>query len=103
MLFCVETRGVESTRPLPLVSRADNATSRLKAPLIDPSWSPTALVAPGTGRFTADGTPALAAPVDPASDPLFGKARFVVLPSVGSILPLNPHCTPRVRWKFLFT
>ena len=45
-LFCVETRGVESTRPLPVVSSADSATSRLNAPLIDPSCSPTALVAP---------------------------------------------------------
>src|SRR5512142_51589 len=102
MLFCVDTRGVDSTRPLPVVSRADSATSRLNAPLIEPSCSPTALVAPFTGSLTADGTPALAAPVDPASDPLFGNARFVVLPSVGSTLPLKPHCTPSVRWKFLF-
>jgi hypothetical protein len=36
MLFCVVTRGVDSRRPLPLFSSAVSATSRLKAPFIDP-------------------------------------------------------------------
>ena len=47
-LFCVVTRGVDRMRPLPDVSSAVSATSRLNAPLIDPSARPTALVAPGT-------------------------------------------------------
>ena len=42
-LFCVETRGVESMRPLPCCSSAVSATSRLNAPLIEPSARPTAL------------------------------------------------------------
>src|SRR5215467_10675067 len=106
MLFCVDTRGVDSTRPLPVVSRADSATSRLNAPLTEPRCRPAALDAPGTGRLTAVGeplTPPVVPPVAPDSDPLFGNARPVVLPSVGETLPLNPHCTPRLRWKFLFT
>ena len=41
-LFCVVTRGVESTRPLPVRSSADSATSRLKAPLTAPSARPIA-------------------------------------------------------------
>ena len=102
-LFCVDTRGVDSTRPLPVVSSADSATSRLNAPLTEPSCSPTALGAPATGRLTAVGRPPVVPPVPPDSDPLLGNARFVVLPSAGSTRPLKPHCTPRVRWKFLFT
>ena len=55
------------------------------------------------GRFTAVGTapslrcPALLPPTRPPRLPLFGNARFVVLPSAGSTRPLNPHCTPSAR------
>src|SRR5262249_14728293 len=53
-LFCVETLGVERRRALPVLSAAESATSRLNAPLTDPSANPTALVA-ATPRFTAVG------------------------------------------------
>src|SRR3954451_19857474 len=106
MLFCVVTRGVDRMRPLPVVSSADNATSRLNAPFTDPSARPTALVAPGIPRFTAVGDVLPAGPcvepVVPPSDPLFGNASFVVLPSCGLTAPLKPHCTPSRRSKFLF-
>src|SRR4051794_27929765 len=106
MLFCVVTRGVDSTRPLPDVSSADNATSRLNAPLIDPSASPTALLAPGAPRFTAVGIDPLvlepaagpcAPPVRPARFPLFGNASGVVFPSAASARLLNPHWMPSAR------
>src|SRR4029453_15478755 len=54
MLFWVVNRGVDSTRPLPLRSSAFSATSRLKAPLTAPSAMPTAVVASGTPRRTAE-------------------------------------------------
>src|SRR5262245_40935726 len=106
MLFCVVTRGVESSRPLPLRSSAVRATSRLNAPLIEPSARPTALLAAGTPRLTDVGTlgfvdePATGPcvpPTRPPRLPLFGNARPVVLPRPGSTRPLNPHCTPSAR------
>ena len=65
-LFCVDTRGVESRRPLPLVSSADSATSRLNAPFTEPSARPTALVAPphaqvDSGRLCRPAGPCVAA------------------------------------------
>src|SRR5207247_4423565 len=96
-LFNVETFGVDSKRPLPELSSADSATSRLNAPLIAPSCRPTALVAAGVGRFTAvlAGTPVPVA--RPLAVPLLGNARFVVLPSSGETAPENPHRIPRAR------
>src|SRR5215207_8447571 len=97
VLFCVETRGVDRILPLPLDSSADSATSRLKAPLIDPSARPTALVGPATPRLTAvpsgvglsaDGR------IPPATATLFGKARLVVFPSAGVARPAKPQVTP---------
>src|SRR5437773_6615722 len=108
MLFCVVTRGVERIRPWPDVSSAVSATSRLKAPLIDPSARPAALEAPGTARFTAVGTDALVLdpaagpcwpPLRPESVPLLGQASGVVLPSAGSTRPLKigrASCRERV-------
>src|SRR5512145_3143374 len=91
-LFKVETFGVDSRRPLPFRSSAVSATSRLNAPLIDPIVRPTALLAPGTGRLTAvpaGGTPVARVPgAVPVRAPLLGKARFVVLPSVGDTFPV---------------
>src|SRR5579872_2328803 len=101
MLFCVVTRGVERMRPLPDVSSADSATSRLNEPLTDPSARPTALVAPETGRFTTPGAAVVPAPTvvptAPPIEPAFGNASGVVLPSVGLTWPLKPHCTPSAR------
>src|SRR4029450_4328766 len=102
-------RGVDRMRPLPERSSADNATSRLKAPLMAPSASPTALGAPGTPSPTPVPTsfallaltsdPCVAEPVSPPTrpprEPLFGNARLVVLPMVELTRPLKPHCTPR--------
>ena len=80
-------------RPLPLRSSAVSATSRLNAPLTEPSARPIADVAPGTGRLTAVAVVSLpvarvsfgvfVAPVRPLSVPLFGNARPVVLPIAG--------------------
>src|ERR1700680_4898166 len=86
-LFCVVTRGVDSRRPLPLFSSAERATSRLKAPLIDPSARLTALAAPLTPRFTAVGWPPTVAPVEPDKLPELGNARLVVFPKVGLTAP----------------
>src|SRR6266851_3693253 len=65
-LFWVDTRGVERMRTWPLVSAADSATSRLNAPLTEPSANPIALtfVPDGAtaGRFTAFVCPGIAAP-----------------------------------------
>src|SRR5438477_12158911 len=101
MLFCVVTRGFERMRPLPVVSSAESATSRLNAPFTDPSARPTALVAADAGRLTAVGTLGTApvpvpctVPARPAGLPLFGEARFVVLPSAGSTRPPKPLLTP---------
>src|SRR5256885_797592 len=79
MLFCVVTRGVERMRPLPVVSSADSARSRLNAPLTDPSARPTALVAPPTPRFTAlfVAPPGCAAPVLPPR--ALGEQRLELL------------------------
>ena len=52
-LFCVATRGVERMRPWPDDSSADKATSRLTAPLTEPSARPIPLVAGDTPRLTA--------------------------------------------------
>src|ERR1019366_6993659 len=97
-LFCIVTRGVERRRPLPELSSADRATSRLKAPLTEPSCRPTALVAaPTAGRLTAvpAGTPVVVlAGIPPPRVPLLGNARFVVLPSAGETAPLKPHWMP---------
>ena len=96
-LFCVVTRGVDRMRPLPDRSSADSAMSRLNAPLIEPSASPTALVArrhaPGSTAVPADrrglarmsvpAPRALQAAGRPPSEPLFGNARPVVLPMFG--------------------
>ena len=86
-------------------SSAVSATSRLNAPLTDPSARPTALVGAPTPRFTAVGC--AARPLrrrrrGRRALPLFGNARFVVLPSAGSTRPLKPHWTPSARAKFLF-
>src|SRR5689334_4359785 len=104
MLFCVVTRGVDSRRPLPVLSSAVKATSRLNDPLTAPSARPTALDAPGTPRLTAVGCAVVAPltgpctpPARPVRLPLFGNARLVVLPSDGSTRPLKPHCTPSAR------
>src|SRR5438093_3990549 len=95
-LFWVVTLGVDRIRPLPLASRADSWTSRLKAPLIEPSARPMALDAPRTGSATA--VPAGVVEAGPLARPfrlpLLGNERFVVLPSVGSTRALKPHCTP---------
>src|SRR5262245_38690867 len=99
MLFRVDTFGVDSSRPLPDVSSADSATSRLNAPLIDPSIRPTALDAAGAARFTAVDVPPGPCvtpgvpPTRPPSEPLLGNDIGVVLPSAGDTLPLKPHCT----------
>src|SRR6266853_64307 len=54
VLFSVDTFGVDNSRPLPELSSAESATSRLNAPLTEPRVNPTALVAPpAAGRFTA--------------------------------------------------
>src|SRR5262245_57055463 len=113
MLFWVDTRGVDSRRPLPLRSRAVNATSRLNERLIDPSARPTPLVAAVAPRLTAVGTvPVVVAgsvgvgpwtpPTRPPRLALFGNARFVVFPSDGSTRPMKPHCTPRALANVLF-
>src|SRR5437870_558044 len=60
MLFCVDTRGFESTRPFPELSIAVSATSRLNAPLTDPSARPIALVGPGPPQLTPIGCAASA-------------------------------------------
>src|SRR5689334_23347093 len=102
-LLSVDTFGVESRRPLPEVSSAVNATSRLNAPLTEPSVRPTALVGPPrAGRFTAvpGFTPAPGA--RPPSVPLLGNARLVVLPSSGETAPLKPHWMPSARAYVLF-
>src|SRR5439155_26703151 len=95
------TRDVDSRRQLQKVSSAVSATSRLKAPLTEPSARPTALGAPGTGKFTALGADAAAAgvavPVRPVRLPLLGNARAVVFPSAGSTRPPKPHWTPSAR------
>ncbi len=103
-LFSVDTRGVDRIRPLPDCSSAVNAMSRLKAPFTDPSEMPTPLVAEPTGRLTAVGVAAPPAgpwsgPTRPERLPLFGNARFVVLPRAGSTRPLKPHWTPSSRAK----
>ena len=50
----VVSRGVDRMRPLPVFSSAVSATSRLNAPLIDPSARPIAEVAAWVvGKFTA--------------------------------------------------
>jgi len=53
-LFCVVRRGVESTRPLPVFSSAVSATSRLNAPLIEPSARPMPDVAAAAARLITD-------------------------------------------------
>src|SRR3954447_8248177 len=100
MLFCAETRGVDSTRRLPALSAAVIATSRLNAPLIEPSEIPAPLVGAGAPRFTAVLVlfgPWVCVPTRPLAVPLFGNARPVVLPRVGSTMPLNPHWIPSRR------
>src|SRR5439155_11431528 len=103
MLFCVVTRGFDRILPLPVVSSAESATSRLNAPFTDPSARPTALDAADAARLTAVGTAGVeppgpcAGPTRPPRLPLFGKARLVVLPSDGSTRPPKPHCTPSAR------
>src|SRR5580658_5376975 len=103
MLFWVETRGVDSTRALPFDSSADSCASRLNAPLIEPSARPTALVAPAAARFTAVPTlwpvelvplAEFWVPAAPLTTTLLGNARFVVLPSAGMAVPVNPHWMP---------
>src|SRR5204862_1898781 len=92
MLFSVDTFGVESSRPLPELSSAESATSRLNEPLTEPSVNPTALVAaPTAGRFTAvpGGTPAPG--VMPPIVTLLGNARGGVLSREGVTEPLQPH------------
>src|SRR5216684_812785 len=58
-LLSVDTFGVDRSRRLPLASAALSATSRLKAPLIEPSASPTALEGLAAPRFTAPGAAVL--------------------------------------------
>ena len=84
-LFNVVTRGVDRMRPFPVDSSAVRATSRLNAPLTEPSARPTALVAWPTPRFTAVGwlPGPCVGPTRPLRLPLLGNARFVVLPSDG--------------------
>ena len=53
MLFCVDTRGLETMRTLPVDSRARSATSRFSAPLIEPSARPRAEGAAGLTRAGA--------------------------------------------------
>src|SRR5690606_40019890 len=50
MLFCVDTRGVDSSRPCPVSSSADSATSRLMAPLMEPTARPTVELAVDSPR-----------------------------------------------------
>src|SRR6266853_2037551 len=91
VLFNVDTFGVDNSRPLPELSSAESATSRLNAPLTEPRVNPTALVAPpAAGRFTA--VPPTPAPgARPAIVPLLGNAREVVLPRAGETAPVKPH------------
>ena len=113
-LFCVVRRGVDRMRPLPLFSSAVSATSRLKAPLIEPSARPIAelrgdgqvdggvrrslgVPAAGIGR-PLDGA-AAGAPTRPPREPLFGNARPVVLPIGEFARPLKPHWMPSARAK----
>src|SRR5205823_10271030 len=98
----------ERMRPLPVFSSAVSATSRLNAPLTEPSASPIALVAPAAGRFTDVPVPlfgfaprgsvgALFVPSAPPTEIVFGNASGVVLPSSGIIRPLKPHWMPSAR------
>src|SRR4029077_11967422 len=90
-LLRVETFGVDNSRPLPELSSAESATSRLNAPLTEPRVNPTTLLAPpAAGRIPP--VPPTAAPgARPASVPLFGNARPVVLPRAGVTCPVKPH------------
>src|SRR5436190_18318365 len=97
MLFCVVTRGVDSRRPLPLVSSAERATSRLKAPLTDPSARFTALGGPFTPRFTAAGWQRLAPAVEPDRLHESGNAHGSRFRAAGLTTPLKPHWTHSAR------
>src|SRR5262245_60741312 len=100
MLFWVDTRGVESSRPLPAFSRADRATSRLIAPFTEPSARPRALLAPFTPRFTTEFVVSAGSPdpwtpvVRPEMLPVLGNANGSGLPVAAAARPLKPHCTP---------